>query len=142
MSDIKRLGIPITLDCERNLIFNINVLELCIEQFGSIENMLNEPFNDLAESVWLAVAMLNEDAEIWNEEHPDAKKSLVDEKKIKRYTDGVGGIKELGQKIREALLKGLPADKVAEVEEVEKNLIAVQGGTKLKLNRAQRRNQK
>lgn len=139
MSDIKKLGIPITLDCERNLIFNINVLEMCIERYGSLENMLNEPFKDLLESVWLAVAMINEDAEIWNDEHPDDKKTLVDEKKVKRYADGVGGIQELEQKIKEALLKGLPADKVAEVEEAGKNLIAVQGGTKLKPNRAQRR---
>lgn len=134
---IKNLGIPITLDVERNLIFNINVLEECIEKYGSMDALLNEPLANITATKWLAVKMLNEDAEIWNEDHPDDKKSLLDEKKLARIIDGLGGIRELQAKVNQAMLKGLPEDKVQEVEEVGKNLIAAQS---LKMNRAQRRN--
>lgn len=140
MSDIKNMGIPIVLDCERNLIFNLNVLEQCIEKYGSLETMLNQPLQNISATKWLAVAMLNEDAEMWNEVHTDNQKPLLNEKSMGRYIDGIGGINDFQGKVREAILKGLPTDKVAEVEEIEKNLIAVQSGmTTLKKNRAQRR---
>ena len=136
MSDIKNMGIAIILDVERNLIFNLNVLEKCVEKFGSMDEMLNKPMADLTATRWLAVEMLNEDAEIWNEDHPDNIKPLLNEKKLARLTDGLGGIRELQAKVNQAMLKGLPEDKVREVEEVGKNLIAAQN---LKMNRSQRR---
>ncbi len=139
MGIVRDFGVPITLDCDRRLIFNINVLEQCIEKYGSISAMLDDPMDNLAASVWIAVAMLNEDAEIWNDEHPESPKTLVNEKILKRYTVGVGGINEIQKKVKEALLQGLPEDKLQEVEEAEKNLIAVQSGKILRPNRAQRR---
>lgn len=122
----KNMGVPITLDIERNLIFNLNVLEKCVEKFGSIDEMLNKPLNELATAKWLAVEMLNEDAEIWNEEHPNDKKPLIDEKKLGRYLIGIQAIRELSTKVQEAMLKGLPEEQVQEIEEVGKNLIAAQ----------------
>ena len=138
---IKNLGIPITLDTERNLIFNLNVLEKCVEKYGSMDAILNEPLENITATKWLAVEMLNEDAEIWNEDHPENLKPLLTEKKLARCTDGIGGIQELQDKVRQAMLKGLPEDKVQEVEEIEKNLIAAQSAN-LKMNREQRRKAK
>jgi hypothetical protein len=127
MSSIKDLEVPIELDCPRNLVFTLNVLEKCVEKFGSLEKMLNEPLNEIASAKWLAVEMLNEDADIWNDDHED-KKSYIDEKKLGRYMHGLSGTEELVAKVQEAMLKGLPEDKVALVEETAKNLIAVQNG--------------
>lgn len=138
---IKNLGVPITLDVERNLIFNLNVLEKCIEKYGSMDALLNEPMANITATKWLAVEMLNEDAEIWNEDHPDNKKPLLDEKRLARLTDGLGGIQELQAKVNQAMLKGLPEDKVQEVEELGKNLIAAQSQS-VTMNREQRRKAK
>lgn len=125
---MRQLGIPITLDVERNLIFNLNVLEKCVEKYGKMEDILN--LSDLQEVKWLAVQMLNEDTEIWNDDHPDDKKTFLDEKKLSRCVDGIGGLRELQQKVNEAMLKGLPQEAVNEVEETAKNLIAVQSQKK------------
>lgn len=144
MSDMKNLGVPISLDSERNLIFSLNVLEKCIDRYKNMNNILNGAFENISEIKWLAVQMLNEDAEIWNEEHEE-KKQLLTEDKVGRYVAGMGGIVELQNKVREAMFKGLPQDKVQEVEEmaeeVGKNLIAAQSQKNQKLNRTQRRQQ-
>ena len=86
--------------------------------------------------------MLNEGAEVHNENHLDNKIPLIDEAKLKRYVSGLGGIRELQQKVQEALLKGLPEEAVQQVVELGEQ-IAVQrqkqtqnGAT---MNRAQRR---
>lgn len=138
---IKNLGVPITLDTERNMIFNLNVLEKCIEKYGSMDALLNEPMANITATKWLAVEMLNEDAEIWNEDHPDNLKPLLNEKKLARLTDGLGGIQELQAKVNQAMLKGLPEDKVQEVEELGKNLIAAQSQN-VTMNREKRRKAK
>jgi len=128
MSDMKSMGVPITLDVERHLVFNLNVLEKCVDKFKDMNKLLN--LNNISEIKWLAVQMLNEDAEIWNEEHPDNPKPILNEKQLGRYVIGVGGLNELQKKVQEALLQGLPAEAVEEVEEkakeIEKNLIAAQ----------------
>lgn len=138
MPDIKELGVPFELDCKRNLVFTLNVLEKCIKKYGSIENMLNDPLEDIASAKWLAVEMFNEDVDIWNDDHDD-KKTYVDERKVGRYIQGISGIEQLTAKVQEAMLKGLPEDKVALVEETAKNLIAAQNGKTQNLNREQRR---
>lgn len=125
MGDLKQLGIPITLDMERNLIFNFNVIEKCIDKFGAMDDILNAV--DLKTVKWIAVQMVNEDAEIWNEQHPDNKKPLLEEEKLGRYVIGIYGLNELQQKVREAMLLGLPANQVQEVEEFEKNLMTARG---------------
>lgn len=142
MSDIKNMGMPITLDCDRNLIFTLNVLEKCVERYKNMDNILNGAFENVSEIKWIAVQMLNEDAEIWNENHED-KKPLLDETKVGRLIVGMGGIIELQNKVREAMFKGLPENQVKQVEEmaeeVGKNLIAAQSA---KINRTQKRNSK
>jgi hypothetical protein len=124
---MRQLGVPINLDIERHLIFNLNVMDKCIEKYGKMDDILS--ISDLKEVRWLAVEMLNEDAEIWNDEH-DEKKPLMDEKRLNRYVDGIGGLSELQQKVNAAILKGLPKEAVQEVEEVAKNLIAAQSQMK------------
>lgn len=138
MSELKKMGIPITLEIERELVFNLNVLDACIEKYGKMDDVLNSTAKDTEATRWLAVQMLNEGAEIHNDFHPDNKIPLVDEAKVKRYTIGLGGITELQKKVQEALLKGLPPDAVEAVEEMGKNMIAAQSGT-MKPNRTQRR---
>jgi len=127
---MKDKGIPITLDTDRNLIFTLNVLEKCVQRYGKMDNILNESLKNVTEIKWLATEMLNEDAEIWNDEHPDNKKQLLTEKKLGRYITGIGGANELLNKVQKAMLAGLPEDKVKEVEdmaeEIEKNLMAAQ----------------
>lgn len=120
-----RYGVPITLDRVRTLIFNANVLEECIEKYQKMDDILNS-FNNLKVAKEIGAMMLNEDADIWNEVHPDDKKSFVTEKQLGRMLDSIEKINDFQQKVRQALLSGLPQDQVQVVEEVEKNLIAAQ----------------
>ena len=147
MSDLKNMGVKITLDREREMVFNLNGLDACIEKYGKMDDVLNSTAKDMEATRWLAVLMLNEGAEIHNDLHPDDKIQPIDETKLKRYTIGMGGIVELQNKVREALLQGLPKNAVQQVEEMGKNLMAAQtkkqelqpilnGAT---MNRAQRR---
>ena len=134
MSNIKNMGVPIKLDTDRNLVFTLNVLEACVEKFGKMDNILNDTLHNISTLKWLAVQMLNEDAEIWNDEHPDNPKPLLDEKKLGRMIAGLGGITELQKKVQEAMLKGLPKEQVQQVqemaEELEKKMTAAQSGKK------------
>lgn len=125
MSDLRNMGIPITLDIERSLIFNLNVIEKCIDRFGAMDDILNAV--DIKTVKWIAVQMANEDAAIWNKNNQDNKKPLLDEEELGRYVIGINGLNELQLKVREAMLLGLPAEQVQEVEEIEKNLMTVQG---------------
>lgn len=125
MSDLRNMGIPITLDVERSLIFNLNVIEKCIDRFGAMDDILNAV--DIKTVKWIAVQMTNEDAAIWNKNNQDNKKPLLDEEELGRYVIGINGLNELQLKVREAMLLGLPAEQVQEVEEIEKNLMTVQG---------------
>jgi cobalamin biosynthesis Co2+ chelatase CbiK len=137
MSEMKNMGVKITLDIEREMVFNLNVLDACIDKFGKMDDILNNTAKDMEATRWLAVQMLNEGAEIHNDMHPDQKICLVDEARVKRYTCGLGGIAELQKKVQEAMLKGLPEEQVKAIEEYGKNLMAAQSQTKA--NRQQRR---
>jgi hypothetical protein len=124
-----RYGVPITLDRVRTLIFNANVLEECIEKYQKMDDILNS-FNNLKAAKEIGAMMLNEDADIWNENHPDDKKSFVTEKQLGRMLDSIEKINEFQQKVRQAMLSGLPQDRVEQVEDLEKNLIAAQSKKK------------
>lgn len=125
MGDLRSMGVPITLDVDRNLIFNMSVIEKCVDRFGSMDDILNAA--NLSTVKWLATLMVNEDAKIWNESHPDQQKPLLDEEKLSRYVIGIQGVNELQKKVQEAMLIGLPEDQVKEVKDVEKNLMAARG---------------
>lgn len=139
MGDLKNMGVPIKLDCDRNLIFNLNVLEKCVDRYKTMDNILNGAFQNITEMKWLAVQMLNEDAEIWNEEHEEDQKPLLDEKRLGRLISGIGAIVDLQNKVREAMFKGLPENQVQKVEEmaeeIEKNLKAAQSQKMMKNNK-------
>ena len=126
---MKDYGVPITLDCERNLVFNLNVLEQCVEKYNKMDNVLNA-FANIKAAKEIGVMMLNEDAEIWNEEHPENPKPLLTEKQLGRLLNSITKINEFQEKVRQAMLNGLPQEQVQEVEEmtedIEKNLIAAQ----------------
>ena len=83
MSEMRNLGVKITLDREREMVFSLNVLDACVEKFGKMDDLLNDTANDMKATVWLAVQMLNEGAEIHNENHPDDKIPPIDEAKLK-----------------------------------------------------------
>lgn len=123
MSDMRNLGVKITLDIEREMIFNLNVLDACVEKFGKMDDLFQE-LQNMNTVVWLAVQMLNESAEIHNEEHPDNKIPSIDEKKLKRYIVGLGGIQEFQKKVQDAILKGLPEEAVKQVEELGEQIAA------------------
>lgn len=147
MSSLRNIGVKITLDIEREMVFNLNVLDACIEKYGKMDDVFSTAANDHEATRWLAIQMLNEGAEIHNDEHPDNKIPLIDEKKLKRYVSGLGGIIELQKKVQEAILKGLPEEAVQEVEEIGKNLMAAQRKNGQiengeSMNRAQRRAKK
>jgi hypothetical protein len=112
---------------DRTLIFNLNVLEKCIAKYEKMDVVLNL-YSNLSDYKWLGAQMLNEETEAWNEDHPDDQKPLLTEQQVGRMLDGIGGINDFQSKIRDAMLKGLPVEKVEEVEELEKNLIAAQSG--------------
>lgn len=139
MSDIKDTGVKIQLDIEREMVFTLNVQSDAVSKFGKMDNLLNDSAKNLEITKWLAVQMVNEGIEIYNDSHPDNKQQLIDERKLCRYVHGLGGFDVLQQKVKEAILKGLPADRVQQVEELGKNLIAAQSQTKPNMNREQRR---
>lgn len=126
MSDIKNTGVKVMLDEERELVFTLNVMSDAINKYERMDNILNDSANNLEVTKWLAVQMVNEGIEIWNDKNPNDKKQLYDERKLCRYVQGLGGFGVLQQKVQEAILKGLPEDKVRQVEEIGKNLMAVQ----------------
>lgn len=135
--DIKGTGIKIQLDIERELVFSLNVMSDAIEKFGKMDNLLNDSAKNMEVAKWLAVQMVNEGIEIHNDLYPDNKHPLIDERKLCRYVHGLGGFEVLQQKVQEAILKGLPPDRVQQVEELGKNLMAAQSQTMT--NRMQRR---
>ena len=119
-----KYGISITLDTERHMIFNLNVLEACIEKYQNMDDILNA-FQNLKAAKEIGLLMINEATEMWNEDHPDAKKPLIkDEKHLGRLLAGMAKINEFMEKVRQAMLEGLPQEAVQEVEEIEKNLMA------------------
>ena len=143
MSEMRNLGVKITLDREREMVFSLNVLDACIEKFGKMDDLLNDTANDMKATIWLAVQMLNEGAEIHNEINPDNKIPPIDEVKLKRYVSGLGGIRDLQLKVQEALLKGLPEEAIQQVHELGEQIAAqrqkqMQNGP-MAMNRARRR---
>lgn len=128
-----RYGVPITLyknkggksiPIEGELVFNLNVLEECVEKYSKMDDILNA-FSNIKAAKEIGTLMWNEAAEIWNEEHED-KREVITEKQLGRMLDTIDKINDFQQKVRQALLSGLPQDQVQVVEEVEKNLIAAQ----------------
>ena len=128
-----RYGVPITLyknkggksiPIEGELVFNLNVLEECVERYSKMDDILNA-FSNIKAAKEIGTLMWNEAAEIWNEEHED-KREVITEKQLGRMLDTIDKINDFQQKVRQALLSGLPQDQVQVVEEVEKNLIAAQ----------------
>lgn len=113
----------------------MNVLEKCVEKYSKMDEVLNA-FNNLAAAKHIGTLMLNEDAEIWNEDHPDDKKSIITEKQLGRMLDSITKINEFQEKVRLAMLSGLPQEQVQEVEELAdelgKNLMAAQRKQKKK----------
>ena len=137
MSELKNTGVKITLDIEREMVFSLNVLDACVEKFGKMDNVLNDSAKDMKTTVWLAVQMCNEGAEIHNDMHPDSKIPMIDEAKLKRHVSGLGGIRDLQLKVQEAMLKGLPEEAVEQVIEMGEQIAAQM--SKQTANRAQRR---
>ena len=126
-----RYGVPITLyknkggksiPIEGELVFNLNVLEECVEKYSKMDDILNA-FSNIKAAKEIGTLMWNEAAEIWNEEHED-KREVITEKQLGRMLDTIDKINDFQQKVRQALLSGLPQDQVQAVEEVEKNLRA------------------
>lgn len=120
MNDIKNMGVPINLDTERSLIFNLNVMEKCVNKYKDMNALLN--MQDLTELKWIVVQMLNEDTEMWNEENSNNQKPFLTEKQLGRYIVGIGALNEFQSKVQEALLKGLPEEQVQQVEEMAEEL--------------------
>ena len=132
-----RYGVPITLYKRKDekvvplkgeLVFNLNVLEECIERYSKMDDILNA-FSNIKAAKEIGTLMWNEAAEIWNEEHEE-KRPRITEKQLGRMLDSIEKINEFQQKVRQAMLSGLPQDQVEQVEEIEKNLIAAQSKKK------------
>lgn len=124
MSDVKTLGVPHQIDkYNRNLIFNINVMDKAVDKFGKLDNVFNAA-NDIKTTVWFAVEMFNQDAEIQTEDGNNV--PIIDEAYLKRRVDGMGGLRDLQKSITDAILKGLSKESVQQVEELGKNLLAMQ----------------
>ncbi len=139
MSDMRNLGVKIDLDIEREMVFNLIVQDACIERFRKIDDLFKS-LDDEENIIWMAVQMINEGAEIYNEYHQDNKITLVDEKKVRRYTSGIGGKRNLYTKVNEAILKGLPEEAVQKVVELGEQMAAqrqTQNG--VTMNRSQKR---
>ena len=132
-----RYGVPITLYKRKDekvvplkgeLVFNLNVLEECIERYSKMDDILNA-FSNIKAAKEIGTLMWNEAAEIWNEEHEE-KRPRITEKQLGRMLDSIEKINEFQQKVRQAMLSGLPQDQVEHVEKLEKNLIAAQSKKK------------
>jgi CRISPR/Cas system CSM-associated protein Csm2 small subunit len=130
---MKKYGVPIILykrkdeniiPIEGELIFNLNVLEECVDKYNKMDDILNA-FSNIKAAKVIGTLMWNEAAEIWNEEHEE-KRPRISEKQLGRMLDTIEKINEFQQKVRQAMLSGLPQGQVEQVEELEKNLIAAQ----------------
>lgn len=155
MGELVKKSVPIQLDTEclkaeegiveeryieRNLIFNLNVIQKCVEKFGQLDDILKAI--DISTVKWLAAEMINEDARIWNKKNPEIPKPYITEDDIGLYVVGVQGLNELQKKVREAMLLGLSPEQVEAVKVIEKNLMTAQeknGKTVSLLKRFQRK---
>ena len=117
-----------SIPIEGELVFNLNVLEECVEKYSKMDDILNA-FSNIKAAKEIGTLMWNEAAEIWNEEHED-KREVITEKQLGRMLDTIDKINDFQQKVRQAMLSGLPQDQVEQVEEIEKNLIAAQSSKK------------
>jgi hypothetical protein len=93
-----------------------------------MDDILNA-FSNIKAAKEIGTLMWNEAAEIWNDEHED-KREVITEKQLGRMLDTIDKINDFQQKVRQAMLSGLPQDQVEQVEELEKNLIAAQSSKK------------
>jgi len=131
MSDLKSAGVALNLGgVETRMLFTLNVMEKCVDRYGNLDDLLQNLNKGLAEVKWVALQMLNEGIETWNDEHPDDRRPLMEEQRLGRLVLGVSGINELSGKVREAIFAGLPKDAVEVVEESAKNLLATRETTK------------
>ena len=123
MSDMKPKGVEIELNGKNyNMLFNLNVIEQVVEKFGDISDLMSQT-NSMKAVKWLATEMINEEIETWNDDHPDAQRELMTEKKLGRAICGVAGVNELRTKVQEAICQGLPESAVQRLEDTADELI-------------------
>jgi hypothetical protein len=79
---------------EYELIFNLNVMEMLQDEYGSVEKWSAKAMESDEPNIKVLKhgfkAMLNEGIEIYNEDNPDKPKELVDDKKVGRIISSVG----------------------------------------------------
>lgn len=126
MLDYENMGVAITLDRERRMVFNLNVLEAYNKKYGDIEGAPQNMAKNIEIVRWLAIQMLNEGAEIWNEDHPDNKIPPMDEAKLNRYIYGIKGLEELQKKIHEAMFAGMSKDQIDQIYALGNKLVAAE----------------
>ena len=121
-----RYGVPITLyknkggksiPIEGELVFNLNVLEECVEKYSKMDDILNA-FSNIKAAKEIGTLMWNEAAEIWNEEHEE-KREVITEKQLGRMLDTIKNQRVSAESKTSHALCYLQ-DQVQVVEEVEK----------------------
>lgn len=79
---------------EYDLVFNLNVMEILQDEYGTIEEWSAKAMESDEPNIKVLKfgfkAMINEGIEIYNEDHPDEPKELVDDKTVGRIITNAG----------------------------------------------------
>ncbi len=79
---------------EYDLVFNLNVMEMLQEEYGSVEAWSAKAMESDEPNIKVLKfgfkAMINEGIEIYNEDHIDEQKELVDDKTVGRIITAAG----------------------------------------------------
>ena len=79
---------------EYDLVFNLNVMEMLQEEYGSVEEWSAKAMESDEPNIKVLKfgfkAMLNEGIEIYNEDNPEEPKELVNDKTVGRIISSVG----------------------------------------------------
>lgn len=99
------------------LVFNLNVMEIVQEEYGSIDNWTNlfesEEGDDIEPNVkdlkFGLGAMLNEGIEIHNEDYPDDEWELLTDKQVGRVISSVGFVAAT-KALKNSVIEGVKSD--------------------------------
>lgn len=98
-------------DKEYGLVFNLNVMEVIQDEYGSIEawGALSEAAEPNAKAIKFGIcAMLNEAIDIYNEEHEDKRENFT-LKQVGRIITEVG-LENIAEKMNETVIESTKSD--------------------------------
>lgn len=96
---------------EYEVVFNLNVMEIIQDEYGTLDAWVNESEADepKAKAVKFGLgAMINEGIDMYNEDHED-KREFFNDKQIGRILTELG-LKEAGETLKKAVIESAGSD--------------------------------